>query len=472
MLWLALHFPQLLIDTQIYNSTSERAIVVVRVSGNQKFIMQCNSLSERLKIKPGFALNTALAIEPSLQIINYSDKQQLTTIRTLSQWALQYSSKVCIDGNNSLLIEVKGSLKLFSGLNVLLDKMLSDIKQQGFKVNTSIAPTPNAALLLAHAKAVGMVLKKSHIETSIASIDTEHLQLDDFSKKALQQSGIQECHQLLNIPIAALNRRFGKEIGIYLFKLLGRIPDPRAFCTRDTQFQRSLDLPQETENIQILQFSLNRLIAALCGFLCIRDQGVEVLLITLKHHHHKATFLKIRFAEATSKQKHLLKVCSERLENTHLPEPAISIHLQATQLGDATYYTPDLFDKKFHHEDDIHQLLDRLRARLGRNKLYTLATQESHLPERAWKMTPVDAKNHINLWPLRPLWLLEEFKTTPSLDILSTSERIETPWFEDSGDTRNYFIARDKKTGSLYWVFQSLSEENSNDSWKIHGIFS
>lgn len=467
MLWLSLYFPRLLIDS--YCDNDNNPVAVILQQGSQRAIIQCNLAALDAGVTSDMLLNTAYALSPTLKVIEYREEQQHNIISTLSRWALQYSSAVCLEDEQSLLLEIQGSLKLFDGLDNLLTRIDNDIQEQRYLYRYGVAPTPAAAQLLARAMPEAKILKMEHINAGIADIDVSFLALSAFARKALHQSGIRNCQQLTKLPTSALNRRFGKEAGNYLGKLLGKLPDLRANIKIQEDFEQSLDLPQETENIKILQFSLNRLIAALCGFLYTRDLGVRTLIITLHHHRLTSTCIELHFSVAGNERKHLLRVCRTRLEQTPLPATVTAISLTASNIQAVIYRTDDLFDKHGNNDNELPQLLDTLSARLGEEAIYTLISCDEHRPECASQEAPSNSKkNHCDPWPLRPLWLLNTPKPAPPVKLFSQAERIENGWAEELDIRRDYFLAEDLHTGALYWVY---TNEIAKGRLFIHGIF-
>lgn len=472
MLWLALYFPQLLIDGLSTPVGSSSAIAMVRSDKTPRLVEQCSASAVEAGISPGMPLNTAYALQPALQVLEFGEQQQQNVLDTLGQWAMQYSSSVSPEGLQALLLEIQGSLRLFAGLEKLTDKIDRDLQALGFRYYSGIAPTPAAALLLAHATSGRVVLETGQIEAAIADIGVEYLGFSDFVQNALYQSGIRRCEQLVALPVASLTRRFGTDTGARLYKLLGKLPEPRLSLVPREGFSQSLELPLETTNLEVLQFSLNRLLAALSGFLQSRELGVEELAINIDHHRRPSSQVLMRFSDPAASRKHLLRVCRERLERENLAAPAIAIGLHAIRLAPLIYRHHDLFDRHANLGSDINRLLDTLCARLGKHAVMTLATRDEHRPELASQNRLPETPVESGFWPLRPLWLLDEPRPAPPLKLLGNAERIESGWAEGEDIRRDYFIARDRQSGSFYWVYRTRHDAVDNEVFFIHGIFS
>jgi protein ImuB len=164
----------------------------------------------------------------------------------------------------------------------------------------------------------------------------------------------------------------------------------------------------------------------------------------------------------------------------------------------------------------VPQLVERLRARLGEDAVYGVASIPEHRPEAAWrrvhelslttasrmseKMTERGTGDDMP----RPVWLLDAPLALSEPDMHQSSlvleqgpERIESGWWDGKGVARDYYIARrisgarqcggrkPKPTpvgapegrgprmgarqshGAKLWVFQ----ERQSKRWYLHGVF-
>ncbi len=469
MLWACLHFPQLPIDRHVSTHDNDTAIAIVGHDGARKQIMACNSNAQQRGIHAGLALNNAYAIVPDLHVNDYNEDEQQAHIKQLSLWALQYSSWVTPRLPDNILIEVKASLKLYGGLYNLLDKLHTDANEQGLVLKIGIAPTPAAATLLARLGKNKPVQTMQALPKALADIAVHHLVLDAFTLRGLRQSGIASLQQLRDMPVKSLARRFGHECTDLLYKLYGDLPDPCPAFDAPETFSQAFDLSLEAPDTQALTFPLNRLINALGGYLKNRDLGVQTLEITMYHHRHAPTKQTLQFLDATSNTSHLLKVATERLGNTVLPEPVTRLNLHASNLSSVDRAGKDLFQKSQAQADSIEQVLDKLMARLGKQNLYTAMPHEDHRPEKAWMAAMLEESKTPTGWPARPLWLLREPRlATEALKISSSTERIENGWWGDTDVRRDYFIARNRN-GCHFWVYRQ--RRAGEQQLYIHGIF-
>ena len=462
MLWLALVFPQLLIDAV---ADTQRPSMVAGRLGSRRAVLQCNAAARQHGIRRGQPLNAAVTLCPDAHLIEDDPSRQQSLLKEQAVRALQYSSAVSTCADHVVLLEIAGSLKLFGGESALLKRVTRDFNDAGFHLQCGVAPTPLAAELLARAGHPNSIHNTADIASQISDIDTRFLPFEPKIRQALYKAGLRRCAQLLALPIDAVTRRFGQQAGQQLFRLLGKLPDLQTPIEATPHFSRRLELPLETDNSTILQFALNRLLTALADFLRVRDYGVIRLTVTLQHRHIAPTQINAGFSEPVCRRRHLLRICMERLERTSLPAPALQIELTAAQFLPMQHDTLTLLqDDRRRQGDSLPALLDRLCARLGEDAVYQPGVADAHLPEQATQRQPLSANGD---FPLRPLWLLEQTHPAPSSLRTGQTERLESGWHQGADERRDYALARDPFSGRWYWVYR----KDDNTPWQLHGVF-
>ncbi|NND89224.1 MAG: hypothetical protein HKN42_00070 [Granulosicoccus sp.] len=467
MLWLALHFPQLPIDRQDHSDADEPRAVVLQ-EGPRRRILACNAVATASGVRPGLALKNAYAIVPDLVTSDYDEVQQQGHLEQLTLWALNYSSWVSPEPPDTILLEVAASLTLFGGLEPLLEHIHRHVRQQRLTLSYAVAPVPAAALLFARAGKRQQILDRQSLAAKLATVPVTWLPLDDFTLKGLRQSGIRTLAELRALPAAALTRRFGSACTTFLYKLDGRLPDPRAAYQAAETFSQALDLPLEAPDTAALAFPLNRLLGALGGYLKARDLGVRHLDIVLSHHRRPDTRIALMFLDATANTRHLFRVATERLGKLVLDAPVIRLALKSAELADLPRQGTDLFLKNKAQGSTIEQVLDRLSARLGRGALYTAMPGDDHRPEKAWMSALLEHQPLPGLWPARPVWLLREPRPlNETVQLHTLPERIENGWWDDADVRRDYFIAS-TRDGAYYWVYRL--RQAPGQLW-LHGLF-
>jgi protein ImuB len=376
-------------------------------------------------------------------------------------WACQFTPRVSLEPPEGLAAEVEGSLRVFSGLNSLRKEIHDGLKNLGFEATLAYAATARAALW--RAAGGGAVLED--LPVAVAGLDAEALEL-------LAGLGVRTLGDLMRLPRAGIARRFGQGLIERLDQALGRASEARAFFVPPERFAQQLELPAPMAEAERAIFAARRLLAELEGFLAARQAGVRAFSLRLLHAEAAPTEVRIGLASTSRGAEHFTRLLLERLQRTRLPAPVESVRLEAGDLEPLAGRSGDFFGAPGGDGEAWLRLIERLRARLGREAVHGLDTREDHRPERAFcrvdlQTGELKSMKDKNQPPgPRPLWLLEEPRPLVEGEfvLLAGPERIESGWWDGAEAQRDYFIARAGKY-SLAWIFRE------QDGWFVHGFF-
>ncbi len=502
-LWLCLHFKQL--PVEIFSRIQTNKPVVVT---SKQRIQYMNITAEELGIRVGNSMDTAYTLNS--QIINFErdEEKEFTVLSHLAHWAYQFTPGVSIKTPHSLLLDIKGCLKLFGGITNIKSKISTGLFKLGYTACIGVNETPLAALLLAESHLVENHTAESHltknnsrkesedISNSIGSLQTlptTHLRADAKIIESLRQMGIQDMGALLKLPLDGLNRRFGIFFTDYLQRLTGKKPDPQKFISETPRFFSDITFLSDITNIQSLAFPVKRLISELCDFLQTRQLHINQFTFKLSHRSHTAKNFSIYLANPENDAAMFLMLTQLQLDKVNDMPEVDNLRLIANAFCPADSVSGDLFHgTRFYQKDDsIHNkadqartnhLLNMFRARLGPQTCFGLSMANDHRPEKAWKTVRLNQKDYWfpenekeeNPRPLYLLNVLQELGTRNGspflggqLELTRGPERIDFGWWDGNDSARDYYIAR-HPCGALYWVFNHLN----TGKWYLHGIFS
>ena len=405
---------------------------------------------------------------PQWLALHFPGLAEQASLERLAAWCYQYSSQVCvIPQDNNLLLEVAASQRLFGNAKTLARRITTELAQLDYRVNSGIAPTPEAAQLAARH---GLFIRTTNeLRKSIGTLRIDCLNLPPASIQALQKTGFRTVAEVFRLPRKALARRLGPAVSDYLDRLLGHRPDPCKTFRPPDNFSAGLDLP-DTEHTQGLIFPLKRLVQELCGILRARDRGIQALQVRLQLDEDTKTIC-LNLRQATRSESHLMLLLRERLERLQLPRPVCHIRLQALHFLPYTVVQADLLketDKPSTEADSY--VIERLQARLGKESVKGITGLQDHRPEHSWSLRELDEPATYTARPGRPTWLLPEPKPCriDNYRILTGPERIESGWWDGRDCRRDYFVVRDSN-GSTLWAFH---EYKPRSGWYLHGLFS
>ncbi|HEY7671351.1 MAG TPA: DNA polymerase Y family protein [Gammaproteobacteria bacterium] len=382
---------------------------------------------------------------------------------------------VCIVPPDGLLLEVHGSLKLFGGLESVKKKLVAELDRRRLRHHLCAAPTPLAASWLARAAAED-VLETSALPGRLSRLPLAVTRWPEDVLAGLAEMGIRTLGECIRLPRDGFARRVGREYLEQLDKALGKRPDPRVELGASPALRSMVELPAEITQTAALTSVLRDIVARLG--LELRRLQRQVLSVELVFHHsHKpATREKLQLIEPTHEARRLLGPLTTRLERLALPAPVIAFGLIAVPV-EARIEEAELFDALAPGRNPAAPaaLVERLRARLGIERVYGLELVEDHRPERVWarraeELFQASAPSAPpSLGTARPLWILPSpvRLRAVSAEIDGTMpERIESGWW-DGGDIGRDYYAISTGRGQRLWIYK----DHATRGWYLHGLF-
>jgi protein ImuB len=444
------------------------------------------------------------------------DEKHAAVLQRLCLHAQRFTSFVSIEPPNALLLEIKGSLKLFGPLERLHAGIDGCWRDLALPAHSATAPSTLAALWLARSQPrAGHAVVIEDLGTlpgHLAQLPIACTAWDMERLQTLRAMGVTRMGELLRLPRAGLARRLGPSAVQDLDIALARQFAPRrAFVPRE-RFRARCDFETEIETVAYLEKALEPLIARCAEFLRERQAGIQALRLKLRHREGPATRVHLGLASITGERRRLMDVLVQKLARLELEAPVRGMELVSGSLQPLSADSLDVFAGRggTGGRDTAPQLVERLRARLGEGAVYGIASIPEHRPEAAWrrvhelslasarrmeeKLTGRGAGDDMP----RPVWLLDaplalsEPEMHPScLTLEEGPERIESGWWDSRGVARDYYVARQcggrkpeptpegapegrgprmgprQPHGAKLWVFQ----ERQSKRWYLHGVF-
>jgi protein ImuB len=494
MLWLCLHFPDLPIEVFSREQASQQHAVAV---ADKKRIRFCNNIAMQYGVVAGLSTATAQALCPELHIFQRDQDKEANSLHNLAHWCYRFTPATSLCKTSALLLEISSSLKLFKGLPTLLEKIHRGITRQGYSCQAGLAHTPGAASLFARTglysvnalppwfNSADETLDHNALFAQLQQIPLTFLDCDNKQQQVLQNMGFSVLGDILQLPEAALGKRLGKEFLHQLQQVTGQRPDPRQAITPPAHFDSELHFLDGVNSKQMLLFPAKRLLQELRGFLSSRQLYCRSLDWQIGSAREHIT-LTLKPSTRQHDTSGLLELSRLALEKADLPRAVESIRLCAEQFAPLEFSNQSLLTGSPQQQDNDSEagqlLMDKLTVRLGRQRVCTLVSQDSHVPEQAgrliaWQQAiPPHPAGRDAPGP-RPTWLFrlpvrlqcrqqQLYLHREKLKLLRGPERIDCQWWSRPVQ-RDYFIAR-HDGGGLYWVFR----EHTDGHWYAHGLFS
>ncbi len=413
-------------------------------------------------------------------------------LQALAVWALQFTPRVAI-AEEAVLLEVAASLRLFGGRAALRERLWGGAQELG-AVALAWAPNALAALALARAEVedgVSPPLARALDALPMATLSAVRPHLP-----TLARIGCRTLGDLRRLPRAGLARRFDAALLAALDQAYGRAPETHVWVTLPAVFDARLELPHRVDSAEALVFGARRLLLQLAAWLSARHSGVTAFILHWAHDAMRSRGvgeggqLTVRTAEPTREAGHLARLLAEHLSHVVLAAPVGDLRLTAEGVVPLAPQSASWLPDDAHGREPLAQVLERLAARLGQDRVVRPRLCEDHRPEAMGCWQPAAQALPREAWPVapagpQPTWLLDRplkllvRQHRPlyqgELQLLLGPQRVEGGWWdrdEATGHTRHavrdYWVAQSPLAGVL-WVFQiRLAQE---PAWFLHGVF-
>lgn len=410
-----------------------------------------------------------------------------------SWWALRFSPRVAW-AEGALLVEASGSLRLFGGRQPLLRLLLNAHPDLG-PATWACGPNSLVALALLRCKQQGLP-KPTRLPDALPlawlAAAAPHLGL-------LERTGIVTWGQLRALPRAGVARRFGAALLEALDIAWGARPETHDWVVAPEAFDLGAELAQVASSAADLQLPAGQLFDRLQLWLQARNRGVLALelewTLDLKRLNGMQLpprqQLLLRTAQATQDTAHLRKLLAEQLARFTLAAPANHLRLRSVETVPWGGATTSLLPNEQRAGERLHQLVERLSARLGEANVVVPVARADHRPEckqqwaparSATPAAPPEADALYPSWVLpQPLRLRLQGETPcfgGPLRRLARLYRVETAWWEPEGAClRDYFVARSPQAG-LVWIYRERPQHLADGlahggsfRWYLQGLY-
>jgi len=408
----------------------------------------------------------------------------------------------------ALVLEVSASVRLFGGGAALLHALLQE--EDAPLAAAAPATTPRLAqgrtALVALARLQLPPLPRLPINTlpvHTLAAAVPHL-------PTLARLGVHDWGSLRALPRGGVARRFGAGLLDALDCAYGQRPERYPWLTVPEVFDQTLELAAQVDSAPALLFGARRLLAQLGLWLRLRQRGALALELqwqldarrsnaahTDAHHSGDGWGrLQLRTAQASQDMRHWERLFAEQLARVTLPAPVLYLRLRAPATQPLQGESRSLLPDDQLPGDPLHQMLERVAARLGPGSVLRVALKDDHRPESMQHWYAADpaptgsarVAQHAALCDadagLYPTWLCASPQPLQTdahgapcfhgpLTLLAGPQRIEVAGWDDApGVQRDYFVARSAASG-LLWVFRQRLQRSGPGAaaWFLHGIF-
>jgi protein ImuB len=444
--------------------------------------------------KPETRYRQARALWLGLQILD--PRPDRAALESLAAFAQSLTPVVVLRPDEGLLLEVHGSLKYFSGLGSIKERLATELEQRAWSYRLATAPTPLAASWLVRCKSAD-ITEQSSLAGTIGSLPLAATAWPEKVQLTLRQMGLRSIADCLRLPRAGFARRIGQDRLEDLDRALGKKPDFHQAYRLPQKFFRAVDFTVETMDQAVFAEAVSGIVAAFERELRQRQMQIREIELKFRHLRSDPTATRIRFVDPVHERERILNPLLARIERTVLAAPAIALSLETGDLlplkADVPGLLPSL-DASLSTSRAVpeYALVECLRGRFGTRSVYGIDRVAEHRPEHAWRSWIDRPASGVKAAPAgpsqaRPLWLLPrphrnwgqtpfpalnwgqspfpEKGSDPNSGPISV-ERIESGWWDGRDVRRDYCVVIGQAGEKLWFYRDCLTQE-----WYLHGIF-
>lgn len=413
----------------------------------------------------------------------------------LAIWALQFSPRVAIAEDEAVLIEIGASVRLFGGVECLQRRIEREARELGVQA-FAWAPTGTAAIaMLRSGVADGFARPLPAILDLLPLVSVTAVARH---QGTLQRLGSRTLGDVRKLPRGGLGRRFDKHLLAALDQAYGLRSEVYQWVPLPESFSARLEFSFRVENAMALMFGARRLLLQMAGWLAARHMGVTAFTLKWAHDAMRAKTagaggeITVRTAEATQSIEHLSRLLAEHLAKVELLAPAGEIELLASEAMPITQKSKSLLPETIRQGEDTALVLERIQARLGKDRVLRPHISQDHRPEGIQRWQPADqpvprASAAEHQFPLPRSILAEPMRLAEKenrpmyqgqLQLLLGPDRVEGGWWDRDGVgdgqapgtvQRDYFVALSRHAGLLLVFQRRLAGDETG--WFLHGHY-
>lgn len=495
--FVAIWFPHLTTNWLALRQPALRDVPFVAAAPvhGRMMITEAASAAEKQGIVTGMPVADAKAILPGLEVLHDRPGRSARLLKALGEWCVRYTPIVAPDPPDGLILDSSGCSHLWGGESAYLKEVINRLAAGGYEARAAMADTIGAAWAIARFGQNGQVIERDEQASALLSLPPAALRLQPPILERLQKLGLSRISHFMNMPRAALRRRFGEELLTRLRQALGLEDEPVQPLELLIPYRERLPCLEPVCTAAGIEIAIERLLEALCQRLEREGKGLRTAILKCYRVDGRVLQATIGTSRPANRPGHLLELFRLKIASLQ-PDLGIELFvLEAQKVEDV----PAAQDALWRGRSDmtgqqLAELLDRLAGKIGTNAIHRYLPAEHYWPERSVKPASALSEKSAIDWrtdrprPLRllsrpepvevsapipdypPMLFRYKGKTHP-VRKADGPERIECEWWLEEGVHRDYYQVEDEQ-GQRYWLFRSGHYTGSpSRQWFLHGFF-
>jgi protein ImuB len=475
------------------------ALVTAHRVGNRNLLAAICPQARMLGLEPGMPLAKARILVSGLDVRPADPAGDAAWLARLGLFAARrWTPRAALSGADGLWLDLTGVAHLFGGEQLMDERILAFLGRLGFAARIAVAGTAGAAHALARFGGAPLALCPAGREAdALAALPLAALRLDEEALSRAHRLGLERIGELVAMPRAPLQRRFGTDLLLRLDQALGRVPEPLDPIVPEDPPSVDLGFLEPIATAEAIAEACGEAVRQLAATLAEAGLGVRRLVLSCERVDNIDQSVIVSTAKATRDGAHLRTLLCAKIEKI---EPGFGIERLRLTAARVEPLAPRPIPGALAGDraaPDLALLIDRLAVRLGARSVHRLTARESDLPERSVAAAgPLAGTAGWPGWP-RPVRLL--VPPEPLDRILSVlpdgaplrfqwrgrlyrvaaadgPERVHGEWWRHAAEreaVRDYFQVEDE-SGARFWLYRSGDGEDPATGdlrWHMHGLF-
>jgi protein ImuB len=406
-----------------------RPLVLVAPGKGGQRIAALNQAARQSGLIAGDLLSNARSKVIDLQVRTADPAADAAALDQLALWAMRYAPLAApwddASGADGLFIDITGAAHLLGGEAQLLADLDRRLRTFGLAPRLAIADTPGAAWALARfgrqsgvdnrqsavgkgshrpiadcrlphstrGRAPGSLLASSAEAEALRPLPLAALRLPEPTLSLLRRLGLRRIADVIDAPRAPLAARF-EALLLRLDQALGDAPEPLAPAVPPPVYRAQAAFAEPIVSHEHVLQAATRLLGSLVDDLANDAMGARVLRLMLFRIDGRVQSVEIGLAAPSRDARHIARLIALRLDgmadrlDADFGFEAAALHVLLVEpLADRQVRLA--MDETTAPPEALAQLIDRLQQRLGRNAVRQLHPYQSHIPERAHRVSPL-----------------------------------------------------------------------------------
>lgn len=354
--------------------------------GGRIVIAEADPKAARVGVEPGLTLADARAICAELLAEERAYEDEVEALEELAAWSGAFGPRVGTYGERALIVFTGGAEAALGGEDRILGDALRDLRDLGYSARAAIASNPAAAEAIAAHHPRADLAAGPDEAALIDALPAAALRLSGPDIELLEELGLTRLGLIRALPRADLNLRI-PELIPRLRALDGDDDDPcYRSVTRPAPLFEALDFDGPIIDREALSRALELLIERLLVRLRRRPGGAGIRRLGLVLDEEAFDF---SWRRPVVRASELVSLIDEGLERESRRRCGIErLEMEVLEAADPRRRPLELFSSRGAMQDRLEDLVERLQARLGPERVCRAWLCDDHRPERRAELRP------------------------------------------------------------------------------------